>query len=603
MGKQSTQYKNREIDRLIDLPSNKGLEEALSKISSISRDDLKTILDNAIAKHPYIRLSSDAGVANMKIWDSYRKSQDIKRKEHFEKRCDDIKKMGYSYLINEISEHFPYDYDELYNTALLIPSWLNGHEHTLKDILNILIAIGYPDISLFNMTEGFFKTANRIARALNYNKTPFIQLILFLLQPQEVEEDYAWIVFLSDLYPFTNENVNELVKWLVGKNSSKITYEGEDYEFYATDVSFAKFAQKMIDALAPKKYDLTQMMIKEWILSSKDQLTSQYGIEAFDLIQQNIDDVVSNIELPVFDFEIQVDDVTYPLGEYINDGNKLTEEIVNEIAHVIPFLRIGIECRDNISLASFSANILKMGVKTEKVSWENVEFCKSYIVVHFKPDTASKEFTHRLPCTYSSPSIARIISEKPQLKKLVINRLAKVHCAYNKYGIIEILNKEQVLQTISYISVICRSLEPFSTNGSGTVHSFLLSLKNQCYEFLVKHCLNEYATVLIKEKCQGYSGASKEENAAVFVVRDDNGRLNVVYENENIARSTYVFAVSKESYSTLINEIKKYFMSNEANKRQRLISDVSMFRNIKGVYSVRRINHNDMSTWRMEVMW
>jgi hypothetical protein len=351
-------------------------------------------------------------------------------------------------------------------------------------------------------------------------------------------------------------------------------------------------------------------MIKRWILHSKEQVLARLGLRLTERLYQNIDCVLSRMELSSMSMTcIDVYDnwgnyETYDLCEYIKDHpNGLTQEIINELAVETSFSEVSKELKDDMKVSSFRADILAMGVKDIELSWENVEFCKSYVVIHLKLGEDAKDFTYRLACDYSSSSIARIISENEMIEYVVNNGLPNIHCAFNRYGIIAILNKEQILQSMQAIAEVCEIIEPgVISSCCNSANSFLLSLKNQCYDFLVKQSLSKYETVLLKEKSQSHSGTSQEENAAIFVVKDDGYKLHVVYESECLARSTYVFVASKDAYLSLVRAIKKYFMSNEANKRQKLISDASIFRNIDGVSSVRRINHNNMDSWRMEVM-
>jgi hypothetical protein len=126
--------------------------------------------------------------------------------------------------------------------------------------------------------------------------------------------------------------------------------------------------------------------------------------------------------------------------------------------------------------------------------------------------------------------------------------------------------------------------------------------KNECFDFLMAQKIASYPIVDIKEKCNTLSNDGTEENASVFVVKETNDKLHLVYENESLMRSSYVFVIKKSSYDDFIKFLRSYFSSEASNKRQHLLYDMSIFKRRDEVVNVKRINHKDLAAWRNDIL-
>ncbi len=113
-------------------------------------------------------------------------------------------------------------------------------------------------------------------------------------------------------------------------------------------------------------------------------------------------------------------------------------------------------------------------------------------------------------------------------------------------------------------------------------------LKIHNYKYEVKFCTENIVT---------YSSSTTfQEKAYLFYIGEDKESIVVVYENDNSARATYIFAVDRNVLDTAIESIVSYFSSYKCNKRETL----SYYNNVlkeHGVIGQGKIEHDNLYRW------
>lgn len=113
--------------------------------------------------------------------------------------------------------------------------------------------------------------------------------------------------------------------------------------------------------------------------------------------------------------------------------------------------------------------------------------------------------------------------------------------------------------------------------------------------FLIEqHAANKYPIIPIEESI----GKSRTEEGAIYTITID-GQPNIVWENDNDRRSTYVFRCTEEDYIETRQLVFDYVMADETGKRRLLHSDecTSIFKE-----KPRAVVHNSLTAWAQRLM-
>jgi hypothetical protein len=475
---------------------------------------------------------------------------------------------------------------------------------TLDDYAKLITILFFPlDANDSRALEIYFDATFSVSRYINSEDDSFIKLIL--QRAQDLHEhllDTPIEVRIQECYPFTDSTVENIVDWLIGDR-----YNFNEFKRYNTNSSISLFFDSIINAIVPQKFDLEKLMIKRWIQKNNEQLSRNLGEDAAIYIQKNIDEIVP--ELPDYNlskFIWQTENGCYvSLGSLIRWNKKLPKSILADLRLYYIINDVGEDIIDDISISSLSASILRTNVHDVTIEWKNVEFFNSYIEIKCEYGNEIFTFSHR--CNSSMKINSNRKEYFSYCNELLLN-LSSLHCAVNEHGILCILNSTQVDKAVAYLkeAVSYDATDDDDEFGDEELetNAYLLSLKNKCCKYLFDEHDENYPVKLIKEKYYTHSGIEGEEDAAIFVLKEfSNDKLLVVYENERLARSTYVFLVDREKINEVTGVITKYFTSPEHNKRQHLINDVSVFERSKGFVSFKRVSHASFDTWKEDISY
>ncbi len=139
----------------------------------------------------------------------------------------------------------------------------------------------------------------------------------------------------------------------------------------------------------------------------------------------------------------------------------------------------------------------------------------------------------------------------------------------------------EILRTIDGLSRKCkRILEPRD--------------KSPYIDFLFKHhAYDEFPFIPIEERIN-----KSKEKGMLFTIMID-GHPNIVWENDNDSRSTYVFRCTEEDYIETRQLVFDYIMADETGKRKLLHSDecANIFKE-----KPRAVVHNSLTSWAQRLM-
>lgn len=94
-------------------------------------------------------------------------------------------------------------------------------------------------------------------------------------------------------------------------------------------------------------------------------------------------------------------------------------------------------------------------------------------------------------------------------------------------------------------------------------------------------------------------GIQNYEEAYIFTISTSNGMNIYIYENSSASRSSILFISEKEQSLKGINQIHKYFNSNEGNKRKLIQLHQVDFES--PIHTYRRIVHSSFEQWKRDL--
>jgi hypothetical protein len=407
--------------------------------------------------------------------------------------------------------------------------------------------------------------------------------------------------YLTEFYPFTTHNITKLVRWLIGKDYLVDSNDGSKLYYTAKSPCLEIFCDRILNAVVPGKFNIQSMMIEYWIKDSSRLIQSCFGLNNADYIKNHLSEFIKQYEpKELYDFEYDEDYCQLTnIADAIKKNAPLTGDILNELNRFSLKNQLCSDIIDNYQISSFSAAELSQNFKEINISCDNVDFYNSFIVINYKVNELKQTYKH-----YCKSSSKIKTDNDDNLFDYVKSSFPLIHCATINGKIVKILNEEQINNSIEALNkAVNFSNNLYKKNHTNNFSSTLsLSTKNKCVKFLNEIKLKKYPVETLKERYFTNSGVEILEDAAIFVISEINNMLTIVYENSSIARSTYIFSIEKSVLNVAINKIKSFFSSELINKRQRLISDKSMFKIEDGIFSVKRIQHQDLDIWKEEIL-
>jgi hypothetical protein len=487
-----------------------------------------------------------------------------------------------------------------------IKAWSFIKDQSVDDFAKLFVQICHP-INLNDKVQlrEFFELVSTLKVYLEFEDDEFVKLILQYSEEfceslsDEKFHNHTW---LFAYYPFTQANLATLFNRLIGQEYI-VSDDNERLYYSAPNNKFALYSDRIVNAVVPGKFNLQAMMLEYWIRHSSTQLKNYFGQQNASHILTHLTNFIEQYNpKSISNFAFIATNMSYNnIAAAIKDNAQLTPDIIMDL-EVYFFLKPQFDetIKDNVSIDSFNASMLKRGIKEVLIQWDDVHFFNSYIIIRNNVNGINHEFKH---CCKSSIKIASALHQEYSACKSAIPLLPLIHCATIEDSIIKILNEEQIDICVENLRNLVTRTYSSSSNTVRTEDdcAVLLSLKNDCLKYLVENKTPGYSVVTLKEKFSTNSSTTVLEDAAIFVIAENNDTLTIVYENAQIARSSYVFSVKKSSLDVAEQVIKKYFTSDLINKRQRLISDTSVFSKDCSIIAVKRVPHNDIDNWKREI--
>jgi hypothetical protein len=525
---------------------------------------------------------------------------------HIQRRKDLIKVINLlleDFEITEYSEYIvknlPRDKAEFIRFAISLWPLVNNDK---EKYITILVSVWHPfcKIPIISNSD-FFDVIWRVIRYWSFDENETIKLVLNKAQDifeilYKDEEDKLDFRYISEFYPFSKSSIDEMWNWLVGEKTRKVTFSGKEYILNYGDAS-ARLVQHVLDWFYPQLYNIEDMLIIYWIRQSKKQLTDIFGNSLTQVIIDNIEKELNALPMDfIWDYKYNNDSY---LVELICDNEPLPVGIIEELTQHFLFYDMPPKAFNDVALKELPARLFSLIKEVTQIPWSQVLFGNSRITIRFDAKNGPSDF--QLDCESSSSKLNRIIAENDFISNAMMS-LPMIHCGISDYGIVEILNKKQVKNIVNRLASVCLNKNAYINIANDSQSVRLQTNKNECFDFLMAQKIASYPIVDIKEKCNTLSNDGTEENASVFVVKETNDKLHLVYENESLMRSSYVFVIKKSSYDDFIKFLRSYFSSDASNKRQHLLYDMSIFKRRDEVVNVKRINHKDLAAWRNDIL-
>ena len=243
------------------------------------------------------------------------------------------------------------------------------------------------------------------------------------------------------------------------------------------------------------------------------------------------------------------------------------------------------------------------------LDWECVTFKKDSFVVK-PPKNGNVIF---MPLTVYKPEVKESYN---YLKKYLNDKVTPIRCTVEnmKLTIDDTISLDEALVKFAVISnqrPILSTETVFQTRTSPTQMSFKQALskaqqmtpaeftryKSEFINFLLKKQLDKYKVIPCLERLAHVDNDIIEE-AFMFSLKEDTGKILIVYENVNPDRSTLLFEVEDKDYYLAVQSIYDFLQSAEINKRSNLRG-----RNIElkeaNVIRFKSINHD--YSWKYSI--
>lgn len=233
--------------------------------------------------------------------------------------------------------------------------------------------------------------------------------------------------------------------------------------------------------------------------------------------------------------------------------------------------------------------------KTIDIEWKDVVFASGYLQV---PDP----FGSRVDI--KDENIDETVRSMCRYLKKIIPHLT-VH--FGRNGEANIVNADELHETVVALQVkndlakliregkttteILKTIDQLSKKQQ---RIFIPQDKTPYINFLLeKHVTNKYPLVPIVE----YIGGSREEGALYTVMIDD--QPNIVWENNNDSRASYVFRCTEENYIETRQLVFDFIMAEVSKKRRYLNSKecTTIFKE-----KPRMVVHSNLKSWAQRLM-
>lgn len=316
-----------------------------------------------------------------------------------------------------------------------------------------------------------------------------------------------------------------------------------------------------------------------------------------------------NIQLPNYQSTLKdaipkIDIVISNTGEY-----KIKQETAREIIQIFKDLAQKTECTNTSNVLQISENNTKQTQATPSIQLpQELEVCWSK--VHF--------FDGRVTIDTPIPGKPIVLTNQnvrksyEQIRNLLLLKLPPISIIKDKWGryqlkdtiqwqlAIQMLQKRYNADNI--VALKPKVYQSFkltmdsATQDQDMILKHLQQRKQTYINYLIKqHALLDYKIIPAKESLAHSSATnSTEEDAFIFTIPSKRyGCVTVVYENCNIARTSIVLTVKKETYIDSVKWLYNFMGDEkEKNKRERLRAALHIGN--RGIISFNSINHTDL---------
>ena len=191
-----------------------------------------------------------------------------------------------------------------------------------------------------------------------------------------------------------------------------------------------------------------------------------------------------------------------------------------------------------------------------------------------------KIFLERLPPIHVEAKDGKIVKvlNETYLSDCTVIMEHEVNAKFEKKNSVDEAKVEKKILTKDEITVFCKKF------------------KSQYLDNLCTQQIENYKVICCVEHRINSNGEIHDEYSFIFTIKESKKKLYLAYENANNSRCTYILPIKNGSWEESIDNIYKFFASDEINKRQ-LMAHKRIDLELNGNYEYKRVYHNNYSSW------
>lgn len=240
------------------------------------------------------------------------------------------------------------------------------------------------------------------------------------------------------------------------------------------------------------------------------------------------------------------------------------------------------------------------------IPWSKVEFYNGfYLLSHPNVLSNTKQF-YRMVDNNSRLAFNDI-------KKIFSERLPPIHVEAKNGKIVKVLNEANLLDcTVIMEHVVDAKFEKKNHMEKVKIEKKILTKDEAKAMILCKDFKSPYLDNLCTQQIENYkvicciehrinsNGAIHSEYSFIFTIKENTKKIYLAYENATNSRCTYILPIKNGSWEESVDNIYKFFASDEINKRQLMASRLVDLK-LAGNYEYKRVYHNDYSSWLCKI--
>lgn len=431
-----------------------------------------------------------------------------------------------------------------------------------------------------------------------------------------------WILYTLDKYHYiledrNNDFLNEIEDLIdrLGITPPNVIEIFRNHMPYLFNVDIYKFAYDNIDSPNFDYFFILLIWFYESDYPSKPHLRKYQTCKNKDKCKRVNDCKIKNINKNVCLYDEEIYGKDYSFTKELTDFQKeITLNFLSNAAAEIKekaliklfesFKQIN---QTNIFEEKLSLSFNKIICRKENpltgdfyIPWNNVDFYNEYYLLSHPNITSNKQDCYKVKDRNSRVAFNEI-------KKIFLERLPPIHVEAKDGKIVKVLNETYLSDcTVIMEHEVNAKFEKKNSVDEAKVEKKILTkdeitvfckkFKSQYLDNLCTQQIENYKVICCVEHRINSNGEIHDEYSFIFTIKESKKKLYLAYENANNSRCTYILPIKNGSWEESIDNIYKFFASDEINKRQ-LMAYKRIDLELAGNYEYKRVYHNNYSSW------